>query len=103
MPDVKVPLSRPLTVHGPQGTIRELVIRELTAGVMMRNAKLPFKPVAVGENMGIEIDYSIAGKWLADMTGHDEAILSALTPLDFGKAIKVMSEMIFASGVDPKA
>jgi Phage tail assembly chaperone proteins, E, or 41 or 14 len=106
MPEVRVPLSRPLTTH--EGDKKELVLREPTARDYIAMRRVPFSllfhqetratnPDQVSNRTGeLVTDYDLAFQWLERLTGVSILILETLKGRDVsalvdGLRVAVMS------------
>lgn len=92
-----VKLSKPLPTH--KGNVSELTLGAITADIMIRNKRLPFsiKEHADGSRE-VETDFQLATKYLADLTGHDEAVLGSLPLKDFMSAVTELGKALADSG-----
>src|SRR5258707_15281647 len=79
-----VTLSRPIKSHN--GEISEITLKEPTARSFFSHGE-PFKVKVLTDDSGtiLEFDFfnSVIAKFLTDMTGHDDIILSSLRAADF--------------------
>lgn len=92
-----VKLSKPLATH--QGSISEIKFGPLTADILIRNRKLPFAVKSAEDGTKeVDTDFALAAKYIADLTGHDEAVLGGLAPKDFGACIKKLGELLGEAG-----
>lgn len=92
-----VKLTKPIAGHG--GTVGELRFAPLTARVLIKNKKLPFTHSRdASGRINVDVDYSIAVKYIADLTGLDELVLEQLNTADFGEAILALNEMVYGVG-----
>ena len=88
-----VRLSRPLVTHS--GEVHVLTIREPVAGDYVAVGKVPFRVVGLdAENRRVEVDFQLAIKWLARLTGHDELVLEQLRRKDWLEAVSTMNNML---------
>lgn len=92
-----VKLTKPIVGH--QGPIHELKLNPLTARVMMKHKRQPFKftPTADGR-LEVEVDFDMCGKYAADLSGIDETILEDMSADDFGKVIVELQNMVLGVG-----
>lgn len=93
-----VKLSKALPTH--QGNISEIKFRPMTAELLIRNRKLPFtiKTDPESGEQSIDTDFALAAKYIADLTGHDEAVLGGLAPKDFSACIKMLGDLLAEAG-----
>lgn len=92
-----VKLSKPLATH--QGNVSEIKFGQLTADIMIRNKRLPFTVKTHPDgSQEVETDFGLAAKYIADLSGHDEAVLGGLPPKDFGACIKALGDLLAEAG-----
>lgn len=91
-------LTAPLKTH--QGAVSHLDFREATAGMYFLLGKGPFtfRPnLPDGTPQDPEVDFKLAKLWLEEFTGHDEAVLSALSVRDLFNCNTMMLAMLAKS------
>jgi hypothetical protein len=100
-----VTLSQPLKTHG--GEVTTITLKEPTAKSFFDHGE-PFKVRVVNDESGdrIELDFfnGVLKKFLADMTGLDDLVLSALRAADFMTLRTRAAHMIMGlAGTNPIA
>lgn len=93
-----VKLSKAIATH--KGNTAEITFAPFTADLLIRHGRFPFKTVygPAGNPIDLETDYTLAAKFIADLTGLDEVILGALNPLDFGKLVIHLRDVAMTQG-----
>ena len=108
MPEVRVPLSKPLTTH--DGIKNEIVLREPNARDYISLKRVPFSivfhqtvragdmandPQATTERQGeLQTDYDLAFQWISRLSGIDTLILGTLGNRDTTKLINALREVV---------
>lgn len=114
MPEVRVPLSRPLTTH--DGVMREIILREPSARDYISLKRLPFSvvfhqtvrpgdmgqdPQSTTERQGELItDFDLAFQWVSRLSGIDTLILGTLNNRDTMRLINSLREIVGQIGED---
>jgi hypothetical protein len=98
-----VTLSRPLKTHG--GDVTTITLKEPTARSFFDHGE-PFKIRVISDDSGDRIDFdfynAVFKKFLADMTGLDDLILSSLRAADFMALRSRAAQMIIGvTGQNP--
>lgn len=95
-----MPLRRPITVHGKNGPEQIAVLNfKLPGGALMLQKGEPFTTKIEADSAGTtKIEFTInpvlAGAYLAEMTGHNAALLAQLHALDVRDAFDVLVKML---------
>ena len=100
-----VTLSQPLKTHG--GDVTSITLKEPTAKSFFDHGE-PFKARVISDDAGDRIDFeffnSVFKKFLSDMTGLDDLVLSALRAADFLALRSRAAQMIIGmAGTNPTA
>jgi hypothetical protein len=100
-----VTLSQPLKTHG--GDVTSLTLKEPTAKSFFDHGE-PFKVRVISDDAGDRIDFEffngVFKKFLCDMTGLDDLILSGLRASDFMALRSRAAQMIIGvTGQNPTA
>lgn len=93
---MKIQLKRSFVTH--TGEVSTIDIREPTAGDYMALGTFPFNVKGEGADRTVVMDFKLAGKWLARLSGIDEILLSKMSGKDFQHAIGQLSS-VFADEV----
>jgi hypothetical protein len=81
-----VTLSRPIKAHG--GEINEITLKELTASSFFRHGEAFKVKVTIDDATGLsiadfEFNNAVMAKFLSDMSGLDDIVLSSLRAADY--------------------
>ena len=100
-----ITLSQPLKTHA--GDVASITLKEPTAKQFFDHGE-PFKARVITDDTGDRIDFeffnSVFKKFLSDMTGLDEIVLSALRAADFMTLRSRAAQMIIGVvGTNPTA
>lgn len=113
MPEVRVPLSKPLTTH--DGVMNEIKLREPSARDYIALKRIPFSivfhqqiradtandPQAMTERQGeLTTDYDLAFQWISRLSGIDTLILGTLGNKDVNRLINALREIVGDTGDD---
>lgn len=99
-----VPLTRPIKAHG--GEISEIKLKEPTARLFFSHGE-PYKLKVKLDNEGdADVDFTffnnVIAKFLVEMTGLDEIVLSSLSAYDYTNVRRRAVHMIVeAAGANP--
>lgn len=74
-------LSRPLEIT-PGETITELKVTPVTVSMMRRIRKAPFTIIRTDKGFVPDFDFDLTIRYMAAMTGIEEAVLNGLSPAD---------------------
>ena len=94
----RVELSKPIQSH--KGQMRTVVIREPNAGDYIEIGRFPFDIRGEGEDRRANIDFTLAGKWVARLTDLDDILIKQLASRDFLALVGRINTILTQAGAD---
>lgn len=87
-----VRLTKPIKSHG--GSINEITLRSPTAGDYMAIKTLPFSVKGGEADRRMDVDFEVAGRWLARLADLDEIVLGQVSGTDFLNLTALLNQLI---------
>lgn len=96
---VDIKLGSPLKAHN--AVVDTIHLRDLTARDMVKMRKSPVSMVMTSTGIGDEMlverrfdtDYDLAMKYLAELSGYDDLVLSTMRASDFQNCVNALAKM----------
>lgn len=93
----KVKLSKAITTHS--GSVAEITLQPINAGVMMRMGTLPFTIQVNKEGQrSSQFDFKKCADYISELSGIEVGLLEQMPNGDFQACINELTAMLFESG-----
>lgn len=96
---VTIELQHEITTHA--GPTKQLQLRDAVASDYTEINKLPFSLTQSDAGNKVDIDFKVALRWLARLSGVDEILLSKMHRRDFMGAVGQLNEYLMAEEAAP--